>query len=520
VLPLLLAAAACGGELPPTQQLVAQAPPLSNCQLPQDSVRYYIMADHSGSMGPFWLTVRKQLEAIVPALPAGATFRLDLFSGGVAIPSPADDVRLPMSGLGEVVSKLPPPYPQAPTDIGRAVDGILDVVANERRAINFVFFISDGNHQPLKTSRFSQQGNPAWQALRQRCSALQMSDGGSLFVLVIPIGGDGLAGAAAVQDLCPFATATDSISEHQLTTTIARYLQLFSKEQLAWRVDDEVRYVRLGAAPETQPVPIRFPRSRHNVQITSAANCVSYLLTRGTEQHLIPPGGTVTVSLPLTGRWAPGAAWPLSAWNTTAAPDTLGQVHGSAGFHPDSGIKALSVLADSAAVSIAVIGWASFGPIAWPLFSTVAGALVILAASLIWLRLPPRPVNATPTGPLQSRHGGVVSFRNGMVVLADQSATPRPLRVVRASRWSRDPTIRVEGGADGDTAAVPRLAAYRMDESDGMLHLAPAEGDITIDGSDLYVVWGEHDDSWPQRMSQGELHNNHVGIHFQPLVGA
>jgi hypothetical protein len=514
VLPLLLAVAACADDLPPTLPLVAQAPPLSNCQLPQDSVRYYIMVDHSGSMIPFWPTVRKQLEAIVPALPADATFRLDLFSGTVAVPSPVDDVRLPMSGLGAMTGKLPAPLRQAPTDIGRAVDGILDAVEHERRAINFVFVVSDGKHQPPTGSRFAQQGNAAWQALGQRCRAVQLADGGSLFLLVIPIGGQGLAGAAAVQDLCPFAIATDSISEHQLTQTISKYLQLFSKEQLARRVEDEVRYVRLSAAPENQPAPIAFPRSRHSIGVASAANCVSYLLTRGTDQFLVPPGGTVTLPLSLSGRWAPRMLWPRSRWNTTAAPDTLGRMHTAAGFHPAAEIASLNVIADSVSVSTAIVGYASFGPVSWTLFGTAAGSLVLLIGVLIWLRLPPRPVSVTPTEPLRSKHRGVATVRDGMVALGDQAATPRPLQVVRASWRSREPILRVGDGADSDGTAISRLVAYQTD-GNGMLQLVTAPSDILIDGTNLYIVWAEQDGSWPQTMRQGELHNSHVGILFQ-----
>jgi len=138
-------------------------------QLDEVAAHYVIMVDTSPSMsnGDRYSRVRTALRAFLGGLDANDVVSLFTFND-----NPEEQYTGPVGDPEQVLGRLPAiPTTDTNTDIGRAVNGALDVLKGDGSPIRAVVLISDGDHTPQPTSEYGPDGTgPAWAALKSRAA--------------------------------------------------------------------------------------------------------------------------------------------------------------------------------------------------------------------------------------------------------------------------------------------------------------------------------------------------------------
>ena len=382
----MLVIAACDSTPNPPTTIAAQA--LEQCALPQDSVRYHLVVDRSGSMAPFWNQVRQQLAATIDSVPERGVLHVETFSNQVL--TPVRDRQVTGATRAEIRQQallFPEPVPGEKTDIGRALQTAAGTIEDARQAgrgrVTFLFVVTDGKHDPPAGSAFS--GESAFNVLRQRWAELPSRTRTDLIVLAVPIGKDGLAGAQRVASVIPNTVVLPPQTIDQIGRTLAAEVRRAGQDLLRARVAPEVAQPRLVGRLVESPQTVGFwGTTEVPVMLHSQASCVTYQVATGSDTAwaAIAPGDSFATSLEVQSPRSSAEAWP---WQAVRAGSGL-PLHAQVAFAPRNELVRMAVdpAAKTAEVPVAGVvryppmGWLTFGALLIPVLLLILGIFVLI----------------------------------------------------------------------------------------------------------------------------------------------
>lgn len=201
-------ASTCGIREFPAPQLCARA------GLDTVRARYVILVDESGSMRPLWPAVRQALATFAEAIPEGDELDVRAFSSDVRVLVPvAEASTVTRRSWAETMRTLPEPR-GASTDLGAASAAALQSVRQAPASqVQFVFFLTDGRHQPAANSRFPiARTSNAWHELLSDAQAVR--SGRPMAVSIVRLSAE--ADASVIQAVYPDAVPTGVLDESAL----------------------------------------------------------------------------------------------------------------------------------------------------------------------------------------------------------------------------------------------------------------------------------------------------------------
>jgi hypothetical protein len=253
---------------------------------------YVIVIDMSGSMTEkgYFPIVRRAVCDFVNALPNGDYLSLlgfNLTARRLVIPQRLEADRREIIGLVEE-TKDPRPErrtdPENFTDIGKALkETVRELRAPGSPRVQFVFFLTDGVHEPGASSEFPRKTGPAWDSLRQTADQALRSK--LLQVTALALGSE--TDIDLVQSIFPEATPI-VVDRRSLRPFFERMkaemqrdrLELLVAGDLRRRPLDEVRTTRFslrngGTAQLSLSIPRSFERldGVASVRILSSTGC-------------------------------------------------------------------------------------------------------------------------------------------------------------------------------------------------------------------------------------------------------
>lgn len=152
---------------------------------------FIIAVDKSGSMKPYWPTVKKALAAFIRAIPDNDYVSLIIFgteSGYLATPTPINEST--RNHLISEIESISAPIDQN-TDLGKAFEKVLHEANRPTgNKLKFVFFLTDFNHDAARTSPYFQKRNPGdevWKKLADRRASEQKNNIVQAYALLLPL---------------------------------------------------------------------------------------------------------------------------------------------------------------------------------------------------------------------------------------------------------------------------------------------------------------------------------------------
>jgi hypothetical protein len=417
----------------------------------------------------------------------------------------------------------------APTDLGRAMEAALDDISRARERgrgrVSFLFFVTDGRHDPAPDSPYLEAA--PFERLRAQWLRRLRDPDVHPFVFAIPVGA-GLEGADLVQHTIPTTLGLPRREPGELAEAVNDIVLRAGKDVKRALVGADSRYrsERLHAyVPEVAAVG--WWRTREvPVVVRSAAACVTYDLSevqladgrgiRGLSGAVesgalrIAPGDSAVVVARLK------AARPAGHWWPGAAPivDTLNVAGGvwlaaRARLEPAEAIEALILDPGADTVRVAIEGLLERAPISWLAFSgfasTALGGLLLLG----YARLPARPGAFRPTAALdpEGRAIGAADLRRdarGRRVLCTlPNGTTVWVEYWRASRLGSPRRVRVR--VEADRAGVVAIAEPEVRGGGHRVTMLSGRSPGRELGRKAYVVWAANGEALPAELAPGQV---------------
>ena len=255
---------------------------------------YVIVIDMSGSMktNGYFLVVRRAVSSFISSLPTGDYLSILGFNrttSRLIVPQRLQDNR---EDLIKLVDSLPEPTPKQPTapeqytDIGKALEEtIQELRAPEAPRLQFVFFMTDGIHDPSPDSKYPKNKeqlkiSPAWKEL-QNTAKLALSEK-LLQPFAVSLGRQ--TDADLVQDIFPEAMPIPVNDNTSLAAFFARIKSEMLRDRMKLLVADELRQNRLATitpprlsliSGKTSRVIIQMPKMFSKLDSTISTRTVS-----------------------------------------------------------------------------------------------------------------------------------------------------------------------------------------------------------------------------------------------------
>lgn len=176
--------------------------------------RYILMVDESASMTPLWPAMRRALTDFAAAIPEGDELDVRAFSGDAhsLIPTAPASANTRASWRRTFLG-LPAPNGRA-TDLGAAAAAALQAARNADSAqVQFIFFFTDGRHQPQKSSPYAASTSSApWQQLV--AAARTMTTARPVSIAIVRLTPD--ADPGVLRTVFPSAVLSDALDEGSL----------------------------------------------------------------------------------------------------------------------------------------------------------------------------------------------------------------------------------------------------------------------------------------------------------------
>ena len=360
----------------------------------QQPASYVIVIDMSGSMktNGYFLVVRRAVSSFVSSLPTGDYLSILGFNrttSRLIVPQRLQDNR---ADLIELVDSLQEPTPKqstAPeqyTDIGKALEEtIRELRAPEAPRLQFVFFMTDGIHDPGPDSKYPKNKeqlkmSPAWKEL-QSTAKLALSE-----KLVEPFAMSlgRQTDADLVEDIFPEALPVPVNDNTSLTAFFARLKSEMLRDRMKLLVADELRQNRLASitpprlsliSGKTSRVPIQLPKMFSKLDSTVSTRTVSSskcVITELDGEKKLP--ADISISLSATGN--------SHFWQMRQAIPCEFQIHFDVMAEPRTEIMRLG-LDPSSSRDLIVQGEVVSGQPLWLLASSV---ILLLLLVLLVLR--------------------------------------------------------------------------------------------------------------------------------------
>lgn len=259
-----------------------------------DTVRaaYVLMVDESQSMTPLWPAVRSALATFAQAIPNGDELRVQLFSTdvrGLISPVPANDaVR---AGWVRTFEALPAPK-GAHTDLGVAADNVLkELAAAPPSRQTFVFFLTDGQHDPGTGSSYPRDGSGGWTDLTKRAHTLISARPIDVAILRLA--------PTADQTLLPSvfkgATVDPVLSAPQLSGWFCGKARQVAVDKLKLLIRDELRRPAFVVAPR-DPLTLGTVTASSNAAVAHANRSIVTTVLDAPASGVLPDGSALRVS--------------------------------------------------------------------------------------------------------------------------------------------------------------------------------------------------------------------------------
>lgn len=252
---------------------------------------HLIILDTSGSMRPVWPAVRAALREFAGAIPDGDELDVRLFAGGVGAYLPptraTPDVRDEWKAR---MSELPSPN-GAHTDLGRASNAVIETIrAAPAEQLLFIFFLTDGKHDPQPGSRFGRSWDQAWQALEDQVRALTAAR--SIWVGIVRLSPE--ADHQFLTRVFPSAVVTDAIGQNALRNWFDNKGREVAVSKLRQLIDRELQQIAFVAST---PDPVRLLSDRpieRELPFTTDRTILQTVL-RAPSAHTLPDGGSIAI---------------------------------------------------------------------------------------------------------------------------------------------------------------------------------------------------------------------------------
>ncbi len=505
-------------------------PELEACALPEDSVRYIIVLDHSGSMRPEWQAVRRQLPAILDAIPDGGRLHLELFSGRIVTPinnSAIDATTRP--DLRSQLANVPEPQRGARTDIGLALESAADAIVQGRAAgygrVTFLFVITDGEHYPPATSVYNRPD--AIEALRLRWSTLADDSRTELYTYAIPIGSEGLAGADWVANIVPQTIRIPEEPVARIGAILAHELGKASKDLLRFRVMHDVETPRLTGQFSESLQPLWFFGSTPaEVTLQSEASCVTYrYLASGTAESnglLLPPGATGSTAIALSSRerWRERLPWMPPVVDTfhAGAPFLL---QAQIDLEPASQLLALGINPNPPAATVAILGTIEHRPIGWWIVYVPGLFLLSVVLAFWWRGRAPQVGELVPTTKLDPSLASVplhpATKYEGLLLPNFPGGPPVRIRLHKSAPWAspRHAQMTVEAHGNHPSSSAVAIAEENDDLTYTVVPLDASNPSVTV-RRQSFILWQSSTAAFARAvLSEGEAQTHH-GYRWTP----
>jgi len=271
---------------------------------------YLLLVDESGSMRPFWGSVRQALVNFSAAIPEGDQLDVRLFANTVRtlLPPVASTAETRPSWVRTLGTLAEPAG--AKTDLGRAAASVAaSIRALPPERLAFVFVLTDGRQDPEPGSPFSASGGGEWTSLANELRTLASARPVHFVVLRLTADADAqtllrrtLPRSLDVDVTAPgalsawFATATREVAVEKLRLVIRDELRHPAARLTA---DEPLASGRLGASDGT----VRLERTRRVVEARFTGD-------------LATDGRNVRIGLSAPGLVPAERAWQLSITDT------------------------------------------------------------------------------------------------------------------------------------------------------------------------------------------------------------
>lgn len=174
---------------------------------------YILLVDESGSMAPLWPAVKQALAEFAEAVPDGDELDVRLFSSSVhSLIAPVPATPVVRAGWMQSIRSLPSPHGTS-TDLGRAAESALaQVKSAPPERLQFVFFLTDGQHAPDGSSPFPTSWGGQWPAVASQAEMLVGSRPVSVAIVRLTTAAD----QSLLTKAFPSAVVTDAIGPDAL----------------------------------------------------------------------------------------------------------------------------------------------------------------------------------------------------------------------------------------------------------------------------------------------------------------
>lgn len=349
---------------------------------------YLFVVDESGSMQPSWSGVVGALAQFAGAVPDGSELDVRLFSTTMreVIPATRSDIFTRQVWASQLRS-LPPPRGEH-TDLGVAVRGAIQRIgAAPADQLQFVFFLTDGIHDPGPSSPFARKWDESWDRLA--AEARQLASVRLLRLGIVRLSATADVGFPA--RVFPNAVVTDAMNTRALQQWFANLTGEAAVSKLHLLLE---RDLGNPAAVITAAQPVRTFAERsttREVQIASGRRFLTTVFPAGTEFSL-RDGGTIV--LPDTVRLEPGEQRTVSvrirdrAYLPILPPgvirrNVIGSDSADALLEPQTELALIGASTrDTAAVEFD-IELAGGGMLSWPIWLLAAAVLIACSIYLI-----------------------------------------------------------------------------------------------------------------------------------------
>jgi hypothetical protein len=386
-----------------TTSALAQAP-VSGCSIPGfpaptlcaraglDTVpaSYLFIVDESGSMRPLWTGVRSALAQFAAAVPDGNELDVRLFATTTRGLIPATQATAQTRSLWSAeIGALPPPRGQH-TDLGLAARAAIERLRSAPAdRLQFVFFLTDGIHDPGPGSPFARSWDATWETLAQEAANLQRSR--PIKVGIVRL--DRQADVTFLSRVFPEAIVTDAMSSQALSQWFTNLTSEAAVSKLKLLLERDLAQPAAIVAADGPLRTYQGRSTRHKLRLRSERGIVSSTIAAGTEITL-PDGGRAVfeesftldpheerpVPVQLTDR-----AYPFFLPPGIRARDLSDEGAVSVGLEPASELTLIGENASGPSTVRFNMALAGGGMLSWPAWITAVVAL-LLALGYLGLR--------------------------------------------------------------------------------------------------------------------------------------
>lgn len=230
---------------------LADFPELSRRFAPgREPASYVIVIDMSGSMNSngYFPIVKQAVHDFVKFLPNGDYLSILGFNESTRPLIMPQFLQSDRTGLLRFINAIPNPRPKSKTapeqftDIGRALKATLkELRAPGAPRVQFVLFLTDGNHEPGPGSEFPQKTGPAWNELRSSASQALKDK----LVQVTPLALGTKTGVELVQKVFPGSMPIPVSDRSQLVQYFMRKKSELQRDRLELLVAGELQKTSL-----------------------------------------------------------------------------------------------------------------------------------------------------------------------------------------------------------------------------------------------------------------------------------